>query len=71
MLIKFSRDYRGKLTREIFYTAGTEVDFDSDVAVQIIAEFAAIAVEQPTEETPAEEAPQPKRKRRKSVDVEE
>ena len=68
MLIQFSRDYRGKLTKEIFYEAGSEVEFDDETATKIISEFAAVAVEPPTEEQPVEDAPQPKRKRRKSTE---
>jgi|JI10StandDraft_1071094.scaffolds.fasta_scaffold80144_4 hypothetical protein len=67
MLIQFSRDYRGKLTQEIFYTAGTIADLDSGCAMQIIAEGAAVAVEQPTEQ-PAEDAPKPKRKRKPAAE---
>jgi len=68
MLIRFTRDYRGKLTNENFHVAGTEIDIDDGLAAGIIAEGAAVAVELPTEDTPAENAPQPvKRKRRKSA----
>lgn len=67
MLIEFSRDYRGKLTREIFYEAGTVIEFDDGAASNIIAEGAAIAVEQPTEQ-PAEDAPKPKRKRKPAAE---
>ncbi len=67
MLIQFSRDYRGKLTNEHFYTAGTEVDIDDGLAVQIVAEGAAVAVEPLTEEQPVEEAPKPKRGRPKKA----
>lgn len=68
MLIKFSRDYRGKLTNEHFYTAGTEVNIDDGLAVQIVAESAAVVVELPTEDQPVEDAPQPKKKRRKPTE---
>ena len=69
MLIQFSRDYRGKLTREIFHEAGTEVDIDDGLAVQIVAEGAAVAAEPLTEEQPVEEVPKPKRGRpRKSAE---
>lgn len=64
MLIKFSRDYRGKLTNELFYVAGTEVDIDDGQAVQIVEQGAAVVVELPTEEQPVEDAPKPKRKRK-------
>lgn len=63
MLIQFSRDYRGKLTREIFYQAGTIIDFDDGPASSIVAEGAAVVVELPTEEQPVEDAPKPKRGR--------
>lgn len=62
MLIRFSRDYRGKLTKEFFYEAGSEVEFDDETATKIIGEFAAVTVE-PTEEQPVENAPKPKRGR--------
>lgn len=67
MLIQFSRDYRGKLTNEHFYTAGTEVDIDDGLAVQIVAEGVAVVVEPLTEEQPVEEAPKPKRGRPKKT----
>jgi hypothetical protein len=67
MLIQFSRDYRGKLTREIFYEAGTIIEFDNGAASNIIAEGAAIAVEPPSGEQPVEEAPKPKRGRPKKT----
>ena len=69
MLIQFSRDYRGKLTREIFYEAGTIIEFDDGAAANIVAEGAAVVVEPLTEEQPVEEAPKPKRRRpRKSAE---
>lgn len=67
MLIQFSRDYRGKLTREIFYQAGMIIDFDDGPASNIIAEGAAVVVE-PTEEQPVDEAPRPKRGRKKATE---
>lgn len=63
MLIQFSRDYRGKLTKEVFYEAGSEVEFDDETATKIIGESAAVAVELPTEDQPVEDAPKPKRGR--------
>lgn len=68
MLIKFSRDYRGKLTNELFYVAGTEVDIDDGAAMQIVAQGAAVVVGQPTEEQPVEDAPKPTRRKRKSAE---
>lgn len=67
MLIQFSRDYRGKLTKEIFYTAGTQVDLEDWQSVGIVAEGAAVVVESPTEEQPAAETPKPKRGRPKRI----
>lgn len=68
--VRFTRDYRGKLTKEVFYLCGDVVSFESDIAAQIVAEHAAEYVK--TEESPAEETPRPKRKRRtRSADVEE
>jgi hypothetical protein len=67
MLIQFSRDYRGKLTNENYYTAGTIVDLDDGPAANIVAEGAAIVVEPLTEEQPVEEAPKPKRGRPKKT----
>lgn len=63
MLIQFSRDYRGKLTKEIFYTAGAIIDFEDGPAANLIAEGAAVVVELPTEDQPVEDAPKPKRGR--------
>lgn len=55
--IRFLRDYRGKLTQEYFYEAGSTGQFDPAVASQIIAEGAAELVEAPpvevVEEKPA------------------
>lgn len=67
MLIKFSRDYRGKLTKELFYLADTIIDIDDGAAEAIIAEGAAVAVDTPTEDEPADEAPKAKR-RKKAVE---
>jgi hypothetical protein len=39
--VEFVRDYRGKLTREIFYRKGERAKFPADVAVQICRENAA------------------------------
>lgn len=61
--VRFTRDYRGKLTREVFYSAGDVVGFDDDIASRIVAEQAAEYA--PTEEQPAAETPKPKRGRLK------
>ena len=67
--IRFTRDYRGKLTQEFFFEAGTTASFSSGAALQIIAEGAAELVEpeqteEPQEETPETETAKPTRKRR-------
>lgn len=37
MRVRFTMDFRGKLTREQYYLRGAEVDFDDAIAVQLIA----------------------------------
>lgn len=51
--IRFTRDYRGKLTQELFYEAGTVMSLDDRTASQIVAEDAAEFVEKPTPEPTA------------------
>lgn len=46
MRVQFLVDFRGVLTSEQFYTAGTEVDFDTETAKALIAEGRAVAVDQ-------------------------
>ena len=72
--IRFLVDFRGRLTNEQFYLAGTVTSFDSQVAKRLVDEGRAVYVEAPQdapeaqgEPTPAEvdtPAPKPKRKRR-------
>jgi hypothetical protein len=65
--VRFTRDYRGKLTREVFYSTGDVVGFDDDIASRIVAEQAAEYA--PAEEQPAvEDAPKPKRGRKKPTE---
>lgn len=45
MLIQFTQDFRGKLTSEQFYTAGTVIDLDDDDAQVLIRDGHAIPVE--------------------------
>lgn len=55
--IRFTRDYRGKLTQELFYEAGTVAKFDHGAASQIVAEGAAELIEKPKPEpTPSRSA---------------
>lgn len=61
--IRFTRDYRGKLTQEIFYVAGSVVSFDHRTATQIVAEDAAEIVEKEPAKKPqpkVEPKPEPK-----------
>jgi hypothetical protein len=34
--VKFLMDYRGALTEELYYLAGAEVEFEDDVAAQLV-----------------------------------
>jgi hypothetical protein len=63
--IRFLADFRGKLTKENFYTAGTVASFDHGVAVQIVELGFAELVEVEQEEQPIEEVQveKPARKR--------
>ena len=45
MIIRFLRDYRGKLTEERFHQAGEEADYPDDQAGQLIADGRAISLE--------------------------
>lgn len=45
--IRFTRDYRGKLTQELFYEADTVAEFGDSIALQIVAEGAAEIVKKP------------------------
>lgn len=68
--IRFTRDYRGKLTQERFFVAGSTVSLSRGTAAQIVAEDAAEYVEQPetvTDDTGMDEA-KPKRKRIKRAE---
>lgn len=69
----FLVDFRGKLTNEIYYLAGSTVELDNGVASQLVSEGRAVYVEseEVTEEPaePAEPEPAPVdevTKRRKS-----
>ena len=44
MRVQFLVDYRGKLTKETYYTAGTVVEFDAATAQALIDEGRATAV---------------------------
>ena len=54
--VQFLVDFRGKLTNEIYYLAGSTVEFDSGVAGQLVSEGWAVAVE--PEETEPTEVPE-------------
>jgi hypothetical protein len=65
MKIKFTHDFRGALTNEQFYLAGTEIDVDEDTAKALIAQHHAVAVED-APPPPPEPAPKPKRRSRRA-----
>jgi hypothetical protein len=44
MLVGFLRDFRGKLTKENYYTAGDQVEFDAGTAQALIDQGIAVAV---------------------------
>lgn len=52
--VRFLVDFRGKLTNEVYYLAGSTVEFSSGVAGQLVAEGRAVYVE--TEEVTEEPA---------------
>ena len=68
MRVQFLVDYRGKLTRENYYTAGTVVEFEPATAQALIDEGRAVRVVLPSPET-APAAPAKPRKRQSSGGV--
>jgi len=44
MLVGFLRDFRGKLTKENYYLAGDQVEFDDGTAQALIDQGVAVAV---------------------------
>lgn len=53
MKIKFTHDFRGKLTDEHFYLAGDEIEVSNDIGQQLIDLDHAVAVEvEPEPEAP-------------------
>lgn len=60
MLVRFLRDYRGKLTNETFHLAGTVVDMPNGEAMQLHA-ASVVSIEEPA----AQESQPAKRKRGK------
>ena len=65
--IRFLADFRGKLTKEIFYTAGTVASIESGAAVQIVELGFAELVEAEQEEQPIEEVPEAKPARKRTT----
>lgn len=55
--VRFLVDFRGKLTNEVYYLAGSTVEFSSGVAGQLVSEGRAVYVE--TEEAVTEETAEP------------
>jgi len=67
MQVQFLVDFRGKLTREDFYTAGAVVEFDPATAQALIDEGRAVRVVLPSPEpapsiAPASPAKQPRKR---------
>lgn len=58
MKIEFTHDFRGKLTGEQFYVAGTQIEIDDEIGQQLIALGHAVEVE----EAAPEPKPEPKRR---------
>ncbi len=66
MLVGFLRDFRGKLTKENFYTAGDQVEFDVETAQALIDQGVAVAVlPEPAPEIPPAAPAQPTKRGRK------
>ena len=62
MQVQFLVDFRGKLTRENYYTAGAVVEFEPAIAQALIDEGRAVAFAEPEPEiTPA--LPKPARRK--------
>lgn len=67
MLIKFTHDFRGKLTNENFYLEGSELEVTEDVGLQLVELGHAVDVT-PEPDPPA---PEPKKAPEKVEGVEE
>ncbi len=65
MRVQFLVDYRGKLTRENFYLAGEQVEFDAGTAQALIDEGRAVAVAPAPAPEIAPAAPKPTKRGRK------
>ena len=52
MLVRFVVDYRGHLTAEHYFLAGSQADFDAPTAAQLIADGRAVAVKTTDPSTP-------------------
>ncbi len=71
MRVQFLVDYRGKLTKEIYYRAGEQAEFDATTAQALIDEGRATEVS-PTpapEPAPASPKPTPRKQRQSSGGV--
>lgn len=55
MKVRFLVDFRGKLTKEQFYLAGSEVEFPADVATRLVDEGRAEYVAEVAPEPPADD----------------
>lgn len=62
MIVQFLTDFRGKLTRENYYTAGDQVEFDDAIAEALIDEGRAVAVTPEPAPEPAPVKPAPRKR---------
>ena len=65
MLVQFLVDFRGKLTREQFYLAGEQAEFDAGTAQALISEGRATAVSPAPAPAPETAPPAPAKRGRK------
>lgn len=62
MRVCFLVDFRGKLTRENYYTAGAVVEFEPAIAQALIDEGWAVAFTEPTPPTITPALPRPRKR---------
>ena len=60
MIIKFLQDFQGSETRNIFYTKGTEVEFETEIALHLIRDNFAVEVKPIEIQQPEPEAAEQK-----------
>jgi hypothetical protein len=60
MKVKFLQDFQGRETRNIFYPKGTEVEFETEIALQLIQDKFAVDVSPIEVQQPETEAAEQK-----------